>query len=1158
MTNTTLAEHAERVEHRDGETIQPHHQPTTTQTLFATGQIRLQTLSVYNWGSFNGLHTATIDPNGTLITGDNGAGKSTLVDGLMALLLPAGRATFNVAASQGERNDRSLLSYMRGHFGSVHDGTRTAIKHKRTGTVLSGLHAQYHSEDGTHIILAALFWTTQTGNALSDVNRVYIVGKASISLQAMLNAFTDGHSRGLKRWLKQHTQLQCFDDHFSHYQACYRQLLHMENKNAPALLARALGLKKIDDLTALIRELVLEPGTLKDEARNAVSEFADLVATRNQLLDAKAQCEHLSKLPPIHQSITKADKTYTELIKERDGLPIYIAKLAVQHWQANIARWQQDYALLTDRIKDANQHETDATEQVEQRHADYLQAGGERIDVIKRELTHTQTQLNHVQHRATQYQADTKALGLDTTLDKAIFTQHQQHITQQQQQLHEDTHQAQDKFATVSATLSQRQADERAIQEELTHIKARPDSNIAANYQQLRDELCHALEISPDNCPFIAELLDVKESERQWQGAIERALGGLRTTLLLDENHFSLVTRWLHVRHTGLHVRIQQVMKTDNQKAQPWKRDGYLHKLHWREHPYRTWLQQHLARFDLHCVMTTAELDNTPFSITPSGLIHRERGRAEKKDHIKIDDRRHWYLGFSNKARLKLLEEEQRQLDTKLNDIQTTLTQARDALNTLNQKRQHWDKLHNYQWEEIDVARWQTKLAHLQADIAALESSEGDLAQAKQRWQQAKAHVQAIRTAKEKDIKHAGELANTLEAGVKKCDEAKTLANVELTEAVRERLQARLGKLDASLLEQFTTLTHQHQRTIEHALEQCREQKASLEKSAIRIMASFRSHEKWQVIATDWRCDVASLTDYIEHLQALEQEGLPKLVDTFIARLNKHTTQSLARIRQQLQVARDDIIDKIETINHVLKRTEFREGTYLKLGTRQEHYPHVKAFQQQLSTVLSQVTSDDHEARFQQLQDVIATLEKASQPSTAHTLESLRLLDPRYQLAFHADELTIDTDEVRDVLASSSGKSGGEKEAFAGTIVAASLAYVLTPDGHDKPVYSTVFLDEAFSNTAEAVSRRVLRVFKALHIHVNLITPYKNLNLARESARSLLIIERDITQHDSHLCEVTWEEVDAQLAKHRAQRTQQAAQALGITLTEETEATHAS
>ncbi|WP_164705712.1 SbcC/MukB-like Walker B domain-containing protein, partial [Pseudomonas viridiflava] len=111
--------------------------------------------------------------------------------------------------------------------------------------------------------------------------------------------------------------------------------------------------------------------------------------------------------------------------------------------------------------------------------------------------------------------------------------------------------------------------------------------------------------------------------------------------------------------------------------------------------------------------------------------------------------------------------------------------------------------------------------------------------------------------------------------------------------------------------------------------------------------------------------------------------------------------------------------------------------------------------------------------------------------------------DSRYRMTFYANEIVNETGAVRDVLRSSSGKSGGEKESFAGIIVAASLAYVLTPDGAPHPMYCTVFLDEAFSNTADKVSRRVLRVFRELKIHVNLITPYKNLNLARDSARSL-------------------------------------------------------
>lgn len=60
----------------------------------------------------------------------------------------------------------------------------------------------------------------------------------------------------------------------------------------------------------------------------------------------------------------------------------------------------------------------------------------------------------------------------------------------------------------------------------------------------------------------------------------------------------------------------------------------------------------------------------------------------------------------------------------------------------------------------------------------------------------------------------------------------------------------------------------------------------------------------------------------------------------------------------------------------------------------------------------------------------------------------------------------------------------------------------------------------------------MLRIFKELHIHVNLITPFKNLNLARESARSLIIAERDRATHESRLCEVTWEEIDRRLQQH--------------------------
>ena len=103
----------------------------------------------------------------------------------------------------------------------------------------------------------------------------------------------------------------------------------MDNKNAPALLSRALGLKKIDDLTALIRGLALEPSTVKDDARKVVDDFADLVATHNQLIDARQQKDHLVKLPELERGLKHAEHELNHLIRERDGLATYFGSFAI-------------------------------------------------------------------------------------------------------------------------------------------------------------------------------------------------------------------------------------------------------------------------------------------------------------------------------------------------------------------------------------------------------------------------------------------------------------------------------------------------------------------------------------------------------------------------------------------------------------------------------------------------------------------------------------------------------------------------------------------------------------------------------------------------------------------------------------------------------------
>jgi uncharacterized protein YPO0396 len=507
-------------------------------SLFPVGQIRLAELSVYNWGSFHGLHSALIDPHGTLVTGDNGAGKSTFIDGLMALLLPAGRATFNVAAAQGDRADRTLLSYMRGSFGSVHDGASTRVKSKRDKAVVTGLRALYRGDDGSCITLAAIFWTTQANNALSDVKRIYCIAKRNLSLKEILDAFGEGNARSLKQWLRNDPAITCCDDSFPDYQELYRKLLYMDNKNAPALLSRALGLKKIDDLTGLIRELVLEPSTVKDDARKVVDEFADLVAIHNQLIDARQQKDHLSRLPELDESLKQAIDELESLTRERESLPIYFGEICYGLWTDKIAKLQSTFDDLSLLIKQLTEQEQEAEALKEQRHAAYLEAGGERIEILKKELDEAQQRLNLIAVRSANYQKDVQKLGLDHRLEEKQFLSNQQLASNKLENIESEKQAAQDCFGQLTAEWSNQNEQKAAIEKEIKDISARPDSSIDPDYQKLRDELVESLGFAKDQCIFIGELIDVDEQQRQWQGAIARALGGLRTTLAVPTDRF--------------------------------------------------------------------------------------------------------------------------------------------------------------------------------------------------------------------------------------------------------------------------------------------------------------------------------------------------------------------------------------------------------------------------------------------------------------------------------------------------------------------------------------------------------------------------------------------------------------------------------------------
>ncbi len=1107
---------------------------TTPNELFSVGQIRLKELSVYNWGSFsNAIHTAEFHPKGTLITGDNGAGKSTFIDALTALLLTAGKASFNVAAAQGGSNDRSLLSYMRGSYGSVHDGSKTRTKSKRDVGVVTGLRALYQGDDGSCITLCGLFWIGAASSTLKDVNRNYFVAKRNVSLKEVLDHFRTVDARELSAWLNNDPEIINCGKNFTEYEETYRRFLYMENRNAPALLSRALGLKKIDDLTSLIRTLVLEPSNIREDAASAVKEFSDLVATHKQIIDAKKQISHLFELPEQNKIYHKSDEEAQSLELESAAVRAYFGEQSAKLWGIRLASLNNELNTIQQYINDKAAEIDFQKDMVETRNQEYREAGGGRIDKIRADIKAAQDALNRITQESSRYQNDMTKLGLNPILSFVQFSENLKRIEQMIETQITEQEQLISLNAKTKNNVETAISKGRSLDAEIKDIESRPDSNIQLDFQTFRDRMVLELGLDRDKIVFFGELIDIKEDQLVWKGAIERALGGLRTTLAVPENCIKAVTWWINKHHLGIHVRIQEVKQAAlNPGYINFNPNGYLAKLEWKQdHVYRDFLKHFLKRHDLTCVDSTEQLNQFEFSMTREGQIHKEKGRYEKNDNTKIDDRRHWNLGFSNKARLEVLREELEEIQSQISKYQKEYESAKDSLNRILDNGAIINRARQYQWDQIDAPYWQSRSEALLKELEALENSDGNLSKANQRLQEAKEALAQMEKDKERMVTDKGSLSEKIRTVNANQQQSFEAAKIGLLDVQRESLEKRVGLIKDEDLDRIETIESNHKEAIARELKAVNGRRNNARGECGKIMATFR--QQWDVIAEGWGVDIPSVHDYLDHLKILENENLPELLNDFKERLSKHATQSLARLHQSIDSERSEIIDRISVINQVLRKTEFSQGTYLRLKPIREEYPHVTDFNRQVRVALSNVTSDDYDTRFEQLKAVIDILDRASHPTTASNMESQRLLDARFQLSFVAEEIIEATGEINDVLDSSSGKSGGEKESFAGTIVAASLAYVLTPDGCDRPIYSTVFLDEAFSNTAEAVSRRVLRVFNELKIHVNLITPFKNLNLARDFAASLLIAERDKATHESRLSQVTWKQLNKIVAEQK-------------------------
>ncbi len=1079
----------------------------------------LQTLELFNWGGFGGMHKADIDAEGSAIIGPTGSGKTTLVDALMTLL--TANPKYNLASTGGHESDRDLVSYVRGVSGPG-DGGEGQSHIARPGKTVTGLVATLSNGESL-VRIGALLWFDGTSMSPSDMKKLWLFSTApEHTLQRWLTLQQEGGMRALRQQDKTGTGIWTYPSKKG-FLARLRDFFEVRD-NAFNLLNRAAGLKQLNSIDEIFRELVLDDNAQFQRAREVADSFDDLTAIHEEL--EIARCQQRS-LEPINTGWEKYQRNQTQLDDQETlsrVLPVWFGEQAHRLWKAEAERLQQQTQQAEAELAGVEEQYAHQYQSCERLNEAYLRLGGSDIQTLEALVKEKQANLERCQRHAADYQRLARSLSLDDALNREAVATNQMLAAEQLQHAQQELEAAKQAAFEQGSQRYRMERDFKELHEELAEVKARPGSNIPGRFQQFRALLADALELTEDDLPFVAELVQVKEGEQAWRGAIERAIGSHRLRILVPPEASRQALDWINSRHNALHVRIFEVKPAQGQAR--FFEDGFTRKLDYKDHPYREAVKELLAGLDRHCVGSPEMLQETPHAMTAEGLMSGRARFFDKQDQKRLSD--DWQTGFDNRDRLAALNAQISEAEARLQSAKAAEEQAKASLAELEQQAVLLTKLAELDYEEINAPHAEREWQQQQDKLAALTAPDSDAASAKRQLEQARDELATLEQQKTQCIKQCAQLNNRLETAQKEQQRAFRKSEAGLKEAERTLADGHFSPLDPQQLANVDELERHAAAQLQQQLNTLIATQSRLEKELVKAMSDAQREDRGAL--SEVGRELEDVPEYLARLKVLTEEALPEKQQRFQAYLTDSSDQGVSQLLATIDGEVERIEERLDDLNNTLRRVDFQRGRYLQLVANKVVHESLRTFTRANTALASsRFVEDGGESQYKALQHIIALLRDACERQ--RTLGARALLDPRFRLEFKVAMIDRADGRVIETRSGSQGGSGGEKEIIASYVLTASLSYALCPDGSPRPLFGTIVLDEAFSRSSNAVAGRIIAALNEFHLHALFITPNKEMRLLRKHTRSAVVVHR--RGNASSLTPISWQALDAVREKRR-------------------------
>ncbi|WP_205736249.1 ATP-binding protein [Acidiferrobacter sp. SPIII_3] len=1101
---------------------------------------RLQRLEVFNWGTFDGrVWSLAPDGRNALVTGDIGSGKSTLVDAVTTLLVPAQRIAYNKAAG-ADLKERSLRSYVLGHYKSErgeasHSARPIALRdHKHYSVILGVFHNAGYDQTVT---IAQVFWIK---DPQGQPARFYVGAERGLAIAEDFAHFGSDIASLRKRLRAQGVEV--FDS-FPPYGAWFRRRFGIDNEQALDLFHQTVSMKSVGNLTDFVRHHMLEPFDVAPRIQALIDHFDNLNRAHEAVLKARRQLELLTPLVAHLDEHAKTQDHLAAWEAAREAVHPYFARLKADLLDKRLAHIDQEWGRrdrAVARLSEARDGLRMSEDELKRQIADN---GGDRLERLAHDIERKQRERDARADKARHYGELGAAVGLAAAADEAAFVAQRARLARDADLAQGEEAALQNALTEQTMTLREARARHDILTAEIADLKARR-SNIDSRHAAIRGALGRALAMREDDIPFVGELLQVRPEEAAWEGAAERLLHGFGLSLLIPDARYAEVAQW--VDKTDLRGRIVYFRVRPAPRAAPvtLHPDSLVRKLEIRtDSPFYEWLERELAqRFDVACCDTHEQFQRETRALTRAGQIKSPGDRHEKDDRHRLTDRSRYILGWTNTAKIAALEAQARTLEGEIAECAARLTRTQAAQGNLRERLTLLARLDEYRdFRELDWRASAAEVAALEDERHKLESTSDALRQLTQRLKE----VSAERQRHDHDVETERELRA-------KCEQRRSDTKV-LRQAVQEVLDdpafarhaaafATLDELSAEILADHTlTLESCENRANEmraavgrHGAE-CARRLARLRDRIIQAMVSYREAYKLETAEVD--AAVEAGFEYRKMRDDLIADGLPGFETRFKELLNENTIREVANFQSQLARERELIKERIDRVNGSLTKIDYNPGRYIVLEAERTPDADIRDFQGELRacTEGALTGSDDaqySEAKFLQVKRIIERFRGREGQSEADRRWTAKVTDVRAWFVFAASERWREDESEYEHYSDSGGKSGGQKEKLAYTVLAASLAYQfgLEWGATRSRSFRFVVIDEAFGRGSDESAQYGLRLFQELNLQILIVTPLQKIHIIEPYVSCVGFVHNE-EGRSSKLRNLTIEEYRAEKAR---------------------------